>query len=215
MLNDYIFPTGNVSNILQQGLDVTSWGLSATLDLIQITASLNPDIALELSAILVMDAGHDAYLRQRNGLPSGRPNSGTETRIPVDWALTWAHQHVVPNPKCPGIPAGVQPAPRLDLYSPSSIEGTDIALDIGLSSDHSIDLSTKPKVIWLNQLYVPAYSTINNAQDLDTGNRLSTQVPTGLGGTAFIAIVPDNYTFGYPTGPNQQLIAGPAIVQIS
>ena len=35
MLKDYVYPISNLSDLLQQGLAVTSMGISATLDLIR------------------------------------------------------------------------------------------------------------------------------------------------------------------------------------
>lgn len=64
MLKDYVFPISNLSDLLQQGLAVTSMGISAALDLIRLTASSSPDVAMELSAILAIDARHSEYLRQ-------------------------------------------------------------------------------------------------------------------------------------------------------
>lgn len=208
---DYHFAFRDVPDILQQGLVATYMGIGASLDLISLTEGSDPDIAMKLASILAMDARHNEYFRQQNNLEEITLSSG-EARIPVDWSLTWASQSIADHATCPKLPSGVKPAPRLDRdVGTSATSGVDKEILIGLATGGVIDMSVKPKIIWLSGLYSPTYSTVKSIEQ----NKYTTKIPKGLEGVAFLALVRENYTFGYPTLPNDELIAGPAIVQIS
>ena len=202
---------------MRQALANTGIAIGATLDLVERTTSSNPGIALELASMATIEGRQNTYFRQQNGLPILDAHD-RESRLPIDWALTWAHQCIGDNVTCP-LPGGLQPPTRLDF----DVLNKTPAIQIGVSvtfqwhpipNTPSID---NLQVLWLDQLWSPTYSSaFQTTTDILTNRTtLNTRVPGNLSGVAFAAIAPRKTVNNFTDLARQTLIAGPAIVQIT
>lgn len=213
----YAFPVNTAVDFFALANIITSVGIGALFDLQDGVSKTDPGLEVIVSAIVTLEARHDAFFRMTAG---EAPNpSPFDTRISGAWAYNLALDFVVPGSCGGGLPASITGIP---VFPPLGLVGTNEPMFTSTNSIGTLVFTVNTGALpsgwnsaplfigWVNQELAPIYTPVT----IVNGNQLQTQVPTGLAGMAFAALTNQN-TATTVTDLTAATLAGPLPVPIS